>query len=224
MNDKDFKVLEETKENLRKADQRLIKLRETYAELKEKLRSAERTVEVLTHENSALYKKIDELSCRDSFHDEKRYRYVGYEHYRVADGPQERIFAKLWRRHDEQTQILQSLLEKEGGASLRDYRVAATVIQWLGTNCGRAFVHETLMACMKECRIMREEQQARHNFEEALRDSSQYAQSVEKLTHDLNAEIKERTRLQESTCWSYPLRRFVEKQNDPDESYRGVLE
>ncbi|MCA9233310.1 MAG: hypothetical protein KDA57_21880 [Planctomycetales bacterium] len=66
----------------------------------------------------------------------------------------ERIYAEQWQREQRRLAhlnsgfgLLELLLVPEGQkgvphVSQRDAQVAATVIQWLGTNCGRAFVQQ----------------------------------------------------------------------------------
>jgi hypothetical protein len=61
----------------------------------------------------------------------------------------ERLFAFRWMERNEQwPDTLASLLETSPdecqALTQRDARVAATIIQWLGTNCGFHFVVETL--------------------------------------------------------------------------------
>ncbi len=72
----------------------------------------------------------------------------------------ERIYAEEWKKHNERKPWLNSgctylewILCPSGErfpppVSERDAQVAASVIQWLGTNCGLAFVQK----CEKQCK------------------------------------------------------------------------
>ena len=76
----------------------------------------------------------------------------------------ERIFLKRWRSENKSRQafnggagVLELILSEDSNdyaadLTQRDATVAATVIQWLGTNCGRAFLHE----CEREIERQRE--------------------------------------------------------------------
>lgn len=77
--------------------------------------------------------------------------HVGYKPHRTIydRGDLERIFAYHWferndARSSRSTLLLQSLLNDSGDEfepmTQRDARVAATVVQWLGTNVGFSFV------------------------------------------------------------------------------------
>lgn len=98
----------------------------------------------------------------------KRIRHVGLHHERLLkkqNNPRERAFAKAWSREARET--LQALM-LVGSAPLtehpaltaimnrrrtayvidaRDAEIVATVIQWLGSNCGMAFLSEALREC-----------------------------------------------------------------------------
>jgi hypothetical protein len=80
--------------------------------------------------------------------------YTGLHPERIRTGPAERAYVERWQRENIRQRGVNSgmtLLEgilKPGGQqwvdrpSQRDADVATTVIQWLGTNVGRAFVDE----------------------------------------------------------------------------------
>jgi hypothetical protein len=64
----------------------------------------------------------------------------------------ERVFAKAWQ--DENERYSESLLawmigdgSRPGFPSARDYTVAATVVQWLGTPVGKIWLDEVLKKC-----------------------------------------------------------------------------
>lgn len=63
----------------------------------------------------------------------------------VQNNPREVAFAAEWKEeNDEEGQrrhILQSLIPD---ATERDAMVAATIIQWLGSNVGMGFLHEVM--------------------------------------------------------------------------------
>jgi hypothetical protein len=87
-----------------------------------------------------------------SFEPAEPLEHVGLEPQRVVfpSGDLERIFAFNWmERNSEQWCLLDKLLstnDHPGGASQWDAIVAATIIQWLGTNIGFRF----LVNCLKE--------------------------------------------------------------------------
>lgn len=76
--------------------------------------------------------------------------HVGFEAQRVVfpSGDLERTFAFRWvERNREEWCLLDRLLSTEAdprGATERDAKVAATVIQWLGTNVGFGFIRSCL--------------------------------------------------------------------------------
>lgn len=75
----------------------------------------------------------------------------GFEYSRVIWNWREKVVADLWEEENEvgkrSTPILRALLEENGiQVSQRDARVAATVIQWLGTNVGYNFLLNLLKA------------------------------------------------------------------------------
>jgi len=57
------------------------------------------------------------------------------------DNPREIAFAAQWAKEQKQGRILFHLLPN---ASQRDAEVAATIIQWLGSNVGMSFIEEVL--------------------------------------------------------------------------------
>jgi hypothetical protein len=74
-------------------------------------------------------------------------KYLGYQ-----TNP-ERIFLKNWRKENKREPclnhgrgVLEIILSEDNDHAIdltqRDATVAATVIQWLGTNCGRCFIEE----------------------------------------------------------------------------------
>jgi hypothetical protein len=92
--------------------------------------------------------------------------HVGIDAERCEHNPREAAFQKHWMKQNEINPgvnsghgILQGLFTKvENPFSLmskttviqlnaRDRQVAATAIQWLGSNCGFAFLQETLKDC-----------------------------------------------------------------------------
>lgn len=75
-----------------------------------------------------------------------RKKYKGLHAHRLKDNPEERRFAEAWAKHDELGQSLRWLLHRgdQGGipdeVSVRDEIVAATLMQWLGSPVGKAFL------------------------------------------------------------------------------------
>lgn len=77
--------------------------------------------------------------------------YVGLNHYRTRDNPMEKVFADAWAREGER--LLAYLLnhgETSPWPSDRDYAVAATVIQWLGSPVGQCFLRDAGWVRMDE--------------------------------------------------------------------------
>lgn len=75
-------------------------------------------------------------------------RAKGYSYKRVETNPLEHVFAKAWQKVVE-GKTLNYLLDPEhpnypDSPSDRDYKVAATVIQWLGSPVGQGFLKEIL--------------------------------------------------------------------------------
>lgn len=77
-------------------------------------------------------------------------KHTGLNTHRLASNPREMVFAKLWedqnKRGDTLAWILNSFdsndLQRKGPVSERDAQVAATVIQWLGSPVGQAFLEQ----------------------------------------------------------------------------------
>lgn len=80
----------------------------------------------------------------------------GIWHRRLAqDNPREVVFAEQWDRENDEGQVLNTLLDQSYAekvfspfgpkpASERDHEVAATVIQWLGSNVGMDFLRQVI--------------------------------------------------------------------------------
>lgn len=76
-------------------------------------------------------------------------RHAGLQPHRLKDNPEEERFAKAWAEQNKHGNNLAYLLDSASGgngrpadASPRDEVVAATVIQWLGSPVGQAFLEE----------------------------------------------------------------------------------
>lgn len=72
--------------------------------------------------------------------------HVGMHAYRLkvnAGNPMEVAFSKQWSQEQEQGHVLAHLIGKD--FSDRDAEVAATVIQWLGSNVGMSFLEEAII-------------------------------------------------------------------------------
>jgi hypothetical protein len=70
----------------------------------------------------------------------------GYNTHRLhpeADNPREVAFAEAWEEHNERG-ALRQILNKERHQELTEteVKVAATIIQWLGSNCGMWFLRD----------------------------------------------------------------------------------
>ncbi len=72
--------------------------------------------------------------------------YRGLHTYRLASNPTERLYAERWAEINKTGHVLEYILsiggEKRADPSPRDYAVAATVVQWLGTIVGQSFLEE----------------------------------------------------------------------------------
>lgn len=70
-------------------------------------------------------------------------KYEGLHAHRYAREPDEKKFAEEWALQNEQHQTLAYLLgdgSKRVEPTAHDHRVAATVVQWLGSPVGQAFL------------------------------------------------------------------------------------
>lgn len=66
--------------------------------------------------------------------------HVGFSANRLdvlQDNPREVAFAKEWQKEQSQGNLLENLIPN---VTQRDAQVAATVIQWLGSNIGMSFM------------------------------------------------------------------------------------
>jgi hypothetical protein len=75
--------------------------------------------------------------------------YEGLHARRKAKNPREKAFAKAWEKINENslgdTTLLDDLLSTDRFSpkpSERDYQVAATLIQWLGSHVGQCFLSQ----------------------------------------------------------------------------------
>ncbi len=60
----------------------------------------------------------------------------------AADNPREVAFAAQWSNEQEENRTLAHLIGKD--FTDREAQVAATIIQWLGSNVGMRFLEETM--------------------------------------------------------------------------------
>ncbi len=82
----------------------------------------------------------------------KRYHSSNISRYRFADNPMERAFANAWveANNNGSSAIVPALLDTQGrggsryDTTAREERVAAEVIQWLGSPVGSPFLMEVL--------------------------------------------------------------------------------
>lgn len=121
-------------------------------------------------ENDEIYFENDDLSeiaaaaMRDITHKQN----VGYYVSRIDFNPREKAFHEQWLKENEPNRgvnhgqgTLQDLLIESGGnpfslfnakryiteVGKRDREIVATVIQWLGSNCGMSFLGQALDKC-----------------------------------------------------------------------------
>jgi hypothetical protein len=88
--------------------------------------------------------------------------HASYHMHRLEHGVDERVYLEEWRRQNARQPginrgftYIEHILCPQGqrcpdSVSQRDAFVAASVIQWLGTNCGSAFIHECERRIKKE--------------------------------------------------------------------------
>jgi len=74
-----------------------------------------------------------------------------WKSYRFADNPSERLFYEAWLKENEHSSVLEYLMStdeygRRQPVSERDEQVSATVIQWLGSPVGRAFLRSVRTA------------------------------------------------------------------------------
>ena len=67
---------------------------------------------------------------------------VGYDDHRLDQhNPRELVFAHEWQKENSMWAIVNELIPD---ATRRDHKVAATIIQWLGTNVGMGFLQKVV--------------------------------------------------------------------------------
>jgi hypothetical protein len=74
-------------------------------------------------------------------------RHRGLHEHRFKENPEERRFAEAWAKQNEDGKTLAHLLDANGRSwppdpSDRDYEVAATVVQWLGSPVGQRWLEK----------------------------------------------------------------------------------
>lgn len=87
-------------------------------------------------------------------------KHIGFHSHRLnSDNPREVAFSETWKKENEERRyinrghgILQDLFIDDNGVFHhtmipRDKMIAATVVQWLGSNCGMAFIETALKEC-----------------------------------------------------------------------------
>lgn len=71
---------------------------------------------------------------------------TGLHPYRFAENPEEKRFAEAWEQeNDRGTTLLAHLLgdgSHKGSPTIREERIAATVIQWLGSPVGQGWLRD----------------------------------------------------------------------------------
>lgn len=161
-----IRALEAENARLRADQENKWKLQSEVGELREKLRRADEERKRLVDANERHY--TNERFWRKAMRYEQQmkkpprkvrhlpvYNGVKRGQYRTPEWTnRERIFLKHWRKDNKGTPginggfgILELILSNDingtpADISQRDAQVAATVVQWLGTNCGYAFLHD----------------------------------------------------------------------------------
>lgn len=87
-------------------------------------------------------------------------KHIGFYHHRLtSDNPRELMFSLEWIKENEKRSyinrghgILQDLFIDDNGVfhhtiTPNDKLIAATVVQWFGSNCGMAFLETVLGRC-----------------------------------------------------------------------------
>lgn len=76
-------------------------------------------------------------------------KHKGIHTHRFRDNPEEKRFAGAWQKANDQGHILDYLLDPNNGVGgrppetpARECVVAATVLQWLGSPVGQAFLRD----------------------------------------------------------------------------------
>lgn len=92
--------------------------------------------------------------ARNQRRQHKPVRHTSFEIERCRSGLLERVFAERWIHENTRHQggILNALMPPTLRVSQRDAHVAATVVQWLGTNVGYGFLLECLRRAGEEVR------------------------------------------------------------------------
>jgi len=74
----------------------------------------------------------------------KKLQHVGFYPDRLKHSERETAFAKAWKHENTVPGKTQLLMQLIPDATERDAQVAATIIQWLGTNVGMCFLHDVV--------------------------------------------------------------------------------
>ncbi len=91
----------------------------------------------------------NQYGCQSCYYQWTPYMHQGLASHRLEDNPLERKFAEAWEAVQRQGNTLNYLLSptnnpKKATTTDRDIRVAATVIQWLGSHVGQGFLRDIL--------------------------------------------------------------------------------
>lgn len=111
-------------------------------------------------------KNSEEMLCKI---DNVGNKHIGFHHHRLkSDNPRELMFSLEWIKENEKRSwinrghgILQDLFIDDDGVfhhtmTPSDKLIAATVVQWFGTNCGMAFLETVLKKCGYEIKPIKD--------------------------------------------------------------------
>lgn len=68
----------------------------------------------------------------------------GFNSHRLKDNPREVAFSKQWQEEQALGRVLHYILPAKPTVTERDEAVAATVVQWLGSNVGMSFLEQVI--------------------------------------------------------------------------------
>ena len=102
----------------------------------------------------------------------------GYWSHRLTSNKAERVYAEAWEIANEEHDFMYQW--KDGQPMLEEYKAAASVIQWLGTNCGQSYLHE----CRRELnKVSHEYGHLGYSWSDVFTGFEKFPDDVTKVAH-----------------------------------------
>lgn len=77
----------------------------------------------------------------------KLHTHRGYLHQRVQSNPLEAAFAQQWEDRNSDGSLIHAICGDVESFTRQECYIAASIVQWLGTNVGMGFVETALQRC-----------------------------------------------------------------------------